>query len=524
MSATEVQLAEQHFNSSSNKAEASQNLITDVETILQSAKGNVSVATTDMARLNKDLNLKDKGFPENFSIFGANGNELVLQDKNNKQHQLVFDNNGQLKFDGTPEKALEFVASTTSGEQNQKQPGDVTQDKVATVKDSGKTVGADSDADNRDYQIQKGDSLWKISKLDLPDGATPRQILEHMREIEALNPEITNPELIKAGDTLKLPAKAKDGTDDQATPAADQGKTVVDKDGNQVTTWDDGTERHQNQDGTKGYVKHADKSEEHWGPKPEDNYELTKDGTKINVTYGPDGEKIRTSPDGSKVTTWKDGVERHESADGKTGYIKQPDGYEHHWGAKPEDNYEQTSDGIKVSGAGASASKTYDDGTVKTINGDGTGSVKQSDGTEHHWGPNLTDNYDVTADGTKVSKTADGGTVKEKNGSKTTTWADGTVKSEDSDGSGYVKNADGTEHHWGPKAEQNYDLTADGGTQTKDENGNTKTVWKDGTIRIDYAIGSGKVMKPQPDGSYKVHNWYSDGSQSDDTESAQTAA
>lgn len=110
--------------------------------------------------------------------------------------------------------------------------------------------------------------------------------------------------------------------------------------------------------------------------------------------------------------------------------------------------------------------------------------------------------------------TADGGfVVLDEDGNKTTAWDDGTVKQEKTDGTGSVIKADGSEHHWGPKEEDNYDITSDGGKQTTDADGNKKTVWADHTERIENKDGTGYVKKPgldatgNPDGTYEEHHW-----------------
>lgn len=114
---------------------------------------------------------------------------------------------------------------------------------------------------------------------------------------------------------------------------------------------------------------------------------------------------------------------------------------------------------------------TWKDKTERVNRDDGTGYTKKPDGDENHWGPKNTDNF-------TVHKTADGGTeVTDYHGSKTTTWKDGTVKHENTDGTGSVQkpNEGGgySEHHWGPKPEDNYDVikTADGKYKIADNEG-----------------------------------------------------
>lgn len=95
------------------------------------------------------------------------------------------------------------------------------------------------------------------------------------------------------------------------------------------------------------------------------------------------------------------------------------------------------------------------DGTER-VEGHGSGYVRRPDGTEHHWGPNAGDNYDV-------SNTNDGGIrVQHTDGSARVQYANGSYRVENADRTGYSHNvtSDGfTEHHWGPRSEDNYELT-----------------------------------------------------------------
>jgi hypothetical protein len=119
--------------------------------------------------------------------------------------------------------------------------------------------------------------------------------------------------------------------------------------------------------------------------------------------------------------------------------------------------------------------------------------------------------------GTKLNLpgyTADGGYVtKDAAGDKTTIWGDGTQRIERQDGTGEVLKADGTAKLWGPKDQDNFLTTRDGGIQTIDAAGNKRTAWLDYTERLDNIDGTGYMRKPGvdklglPDGSYKEHHW-----------------
>lgn len=49
--------------------------------------------------------------------------------------------------------------------------------------------------------------------------------------------------------------------------------------------------------------------------------------------------------------------------------------------------------------------------------------------------------------------------------------------------------------------------TKDGGFVTEDAQGNKRTIWHDGVVRIENNDGSGYVRKPSADGSYSEHHW-----------------
>ncbi len=105
---------------------------------------------------------------------------------------------------------------------------------------------------------------------------------------------------------------------------------------------------------------------------------------------------------------------------------------------------------------------------------------------------------------------ADGGTITtNKAGDRITTWKDNTVSVEHKDNTGFVKTPDGNEIHWGPQNKDNYSVskTADGGRQVKDFYGNTKTSWDDGVVRQENKDGTGNVRRPLEGGAYSQHNW-----------------
>lgn len=106
--------------------------------------------------------------------------------------------------------------------------------------------------------------------------------------------------------------------------------------------------------------------------------------------------------------------------------------------------------------------------------------------------------------------TSDGGTVlQDASGKRTTNWADGTYKIDNPDRTGYVHISDGTEHHWGPKPTDNFDVhpTADGGTAVTDHKGTITTTWADGVSRTERTDCTGNVRRPVEGGGYTEHHW-----------------
>jgi len=230
-------------------------------------------------------------------------------------------------------------------------------------------------------------------------------------------------------------------------------------DGSTVTSWADGSELHKFKDG-RGFSKSRDGNLHAWGPKSEDNYDVSKDGTKswkdhwgvehstspdgtftlgtkrFHLSGGPDNEFAlkddkgssyelrrdcaitKTNPDGSvtryesnfdQITTYSDGTEKQTNPVTGTGYLQKSDGKggydKHHWGKKPEDNYEEKYDA--ASGITTKVDSRGDKTTIwpntgsKVERHDKTGHVRQPDGSEHHWGPTEKDNLDTKADQSK---------------------------------------------------------------------------------------------------------------------------
>ena len=286
----------------------------------------------------------------------------------------------------------------------------------------------------------------------------------------------------------------------------------VDKDGNKKTYWGNGHWKIENADGT-GYerTKNGDgSSENHWGPKPEDNYktDTDKDGNKTStykdghtVAQNKDGSKVSTYPDGRKIeedkagnkkTTFPDGHTEAVDMDGNKSF-SYPDG--HSEAIDKNGNKTLTfKDGRKITeDKDGNKTFTYPDGHTRVENKDGTGYEKRTmdDGTslETHFGPKTEDRYTVSTD---------------LDGSRKTDWGNGHTKVEDKDGKGYEKRTidDGTtlETHFGPKPEDKYTVSAD-------LDGTRKTDWGNGHVKVEDKDGKGYERIPNPDGSYRVEHF-----------------
>lgn len=443
---------------------------------------------------------------------------------------------------------------------------------------------ATAKSSSNEHVVKRGETVWSIAKDELGEGASNKQIAERVKQIAADN-GLTKADKIKEGIPLKIGQTAeaqkdvappKQGT--KTSTQADGGIVVESADGTKTTTYhgDNGdTVKVEKKDGT-GYVKSPDRSEHHWGPAPEDNYDVpkgeanpkvlvennrtttvwsddkgstvkveNKDGTGF-VKYpdgsvhhwgpnasdnydraadgttrgaGAGGAEVSVSQDGTKTTTWRgengDTV-KVERKDG-SGFVKNPDNSEHHWGKAPEDNYDvpagnQSPRTLEKDGNVTTVWSDAKGTTVKVENKDGTGFVRYPDGSVHHWGPNAADNYDKDKDGSRANKRADGSeVVVSADGTTTTTWKGEngvTVKVENKDGTGYVKNPDNSEHHWGPSAIDNYDVPGGvGNPRTLEQASSTTTVWTDSqgksTVKVENKNGTGFVK--YADGS--VHHW-----------------
>ncbi len=114
------------------------------------------------------------------------------------------------------------------------------------------------------HQAGPGEDLERIAAQHLGTGATAEEIQRHAREIAQVN-NISDPAQLHEGMKLSLPGHTASG-----------GFVTQDKIGNRHTVWQNGTERVENVDRT-GYVRQADGSEHHWGPRPADNYDRTSD-------------------------------------------------------------------------------------------------------------------------------------------------------------------------------------------------------------------------------------------------------
>lgn len=268
--------------------------------------------------------------------------------------------------------------------------------------------------------------------------------------------------------------------------AKDNFTRTGDRDGNVVTDWNDGHRKQENVDGTvveSWKAKDGSSTENHSGPKPEQNF------------------KVNTDVDGNKTTDWGNGHLRVDNKDG-TGYERTPSGdngayAEKHWGPKPEDSYKVEVDEI------GKKTTTYEKGHVKVENPDKTGYEywQKEDGSykANFFGPQPSDNYTLQRD---------------KEGTKTYDFGNGHTKVVKRDGTGYESTRDGDnntiEKHFGPKPEDKYTVTisSDGNKLYDYGNGHTKREYKDGTTVERVPGKDGNVVEkhtgPKPEDNYTV--------------------
>jgi len=260
-------------------------------------------------------------------------------------------------------------------------------------------------------------------------------------------------------------------------------------------------------------------------------------GTKIDIpSHNKDGSIGFTNPDdkNERFSIHKDGtVEEHNKADG-TSYTHNNVGKdgsysEYHSGPKPEDNYSSDYDAKTHL-----TTKTTADDNGNPVVTDNSGYKKTTDSTgvvhETYSGDDQTKSADTTElTGDTVRHNRDGSTVtlsktdhdtvaEDTDGTKTTKWADGTVKVQKTDDQGHETGysrgpkAEGgyQEHGWGPTAKDNYDETYDPktGTTIRQEGKGTPeekttTTWANGTTKVESK--DGKNYQKNADGS--EHHW-----------------
>ncbi|CAN5951442.1 unnamed protein product [Sphagnum jensenii] len=130
--------------------------------------------------------------------------------------------------------------------------------------------------------------------------------------------------------------------------------------------------------------------------KTDANTDIESDGARV-TTYNSDGHTVTTGTDGTKETKWKDGSFKEEHADGtsKEHKVDASGNYtETGKGPKPADNYTETYDiksgtTIRTEAKGTPQERTTTrtpDGTKTVLAKDGNNYIREPDGSEHHWG------------------------------------------------------------------------------------------------------------------------------------------
>ncbi len=137
---------------------------------------------SNVAEINRNVDMKALGFEEDFSILGVNQQgKVITQSEDGQKVQLR---------DRTHLEVQAEKPNTVSAEQWGKREFDASADGSAT------------------YKIKRGDTLWSIAKDTLSEqlGRAPKdsEISTHVKDIAREN-EIENPDKIYAGKELKIP-------------------------------------------------------------------------------------------------------------------------------------------------------------------------------------------------------------------------------------------------------------------------------------------------------------------------------
>ncbi len=173
------------------------------------------------------------------------------------------------------------------------------------------------------YPTQAGETLESIARTHLGPAASQAEIDRHLQEIWQANTTRPMPgqvELrsfqVSGNTTLRLPGRTVEGVlieDEDHAPSVRR------------TVWNNGSERIERQDGEgnltgAGLVRTPESSggyvEHHWGPRTEDNYDLTRSAEGRYLVSAPPGAEAvdRTEANDSRVNVarWDDRTQRAE--------------------------------------------------------------------------------------------------------------------------------------------------------------------------------------------------------------------
>ncbi|HEY9870820.1 MAG TPA: LysM domain-containing protein, partial [Candidatus Obscuribacterales bacterium] len=151
-----------------------------------------------------------------------------------------------------------------------------------------RSAGWQDDIAPERYTVQSGETIESIARQHLGSGASEEAVARHAQEILDVNFNGHQPQRIE-GRQILLPGRTADGqlvTDPDHVPAIRR------------TVWSNGVERieQQNSDGALagvGFVRRPDGDgayfEHHWGPRPEDNYDLTRTAQGRYLIASPPG-------------------------------------------------------------------------------------------------------------------------------------------------------------------------------------------------------------------------------------------
>jgi hypothetical protein len=258
-----------------------------------------------------------------------------------------------------------------------------------------------------EHNVKAGETLVGIARKTLGPKASVQEVLDYAKGVGTIN-GIDDPTKMQPGTNLTLPGQTKDGEWSYTNPFDKNEKVSWHADGSSDTkNTADGTNIHRTPSPTDSTCY----TDEHTGPKPEDNY---KEQYWSGNNYT---EKTTTDANGTATRTGSDGVKRVTDKDGNYTETNPNEGFTTTFNKKENTETVTGHDGMKTvtHKNDGSTESTAPDGTVVTktkdgsfteertdTNGNKTKREHQVDGqggyTEKSTGANPKDNYTESYD------------------------------------------------------------------------------------------------------------------------------